>query len=105
MARALLARRAGPPPEDPVALYEGPYGITPIPIAIEPGACYLAVAAVTLVLTSVTPGWRNTERQGGVTVDSSHFVVHGTIRAVLDCLDSAKTYRALCAPETFTGTF
>jgi hypothetical protein len=48
MARALLARHAPSPPADPVALYEGPYGLTPIPISIEPGACYLAVAAVTL---------------------------------------------------------
>jgi hypothetical protein len=47
MARALLARRAGAPPEDAVALFAGPSGSTPIPIAVEPGACYLAVAAVT----------------------------------------------------------
>jgi len=47
MARALLARRAGAPPEDAVALFAGPSGATPIPIEVEPGACYLAVAAVT----------------------------------------------------------
>ena len=63
------------------------------------------VAAVTLVLTSVTPVSRSTERQGGVTVDSSSFVVHGSIRAVMSCLESAKPYRALCANETFSGTF
>jgi hypothetical protein len=47
MARAVLARRAGAPPEDAVGLFAGPSGATPIPIALEPGACYLAVAAVT----------------------------------------------------------
>ncbi len=47
MARALLARRASAPPEDAVALFAGPSGATPIPVAIEPGACYVAVAAVT----------------------------------------------------------
>jgi hypothetical protein len=63
------------------------------------------VAAVTIVLTSVTRVSRNTERQGGVTIDSSSFVAHGTIRAVLSCLDSAKPYRSLCGTETFSGTF
>ncbi|HEY2512908.1 MAG TPA: hypothetical protein VGI39_18705 [Polyangiaceae bacterium] len=47
MARALLARRAHPPPEDAVALFVGPWGATPVVVPIEPGACYLAVAAVT----------------------------------------------------------
>jgi hypothetical protein len=47
MARALLARHATPPRQDAVALYAGPSGATPVPIAIEPGACYLAAAAVT----------------------------------------------------------
>jgi hypothetical protein len=47
MARALLARSAAAPPEDAVALFGGPSGSTPVPVAIEPGACYLAVAAVT----------------------------------------------------------
>jgi hypothetical protein len=63
------------------------------------------IAAVTIVLTSVTPVSRSTDRQGGVTIDSSTFVVHGTIRAVMGCLDSAKPYRALCGTETFSGTF
>ena len=62
-------------------------------------------ALVTIVLTSVTPVSRSTEQQGGVTVDSSSFVVHGTIRAVLSCLDSTKPYRTLCGTESFSGTF
>jgi hypothetical protein len=47
MARALRARHAREPREDAVALYQGPAGLTPVSIDVEPGACYLAVAAVT----------------------------------------------------------
>ena len=47
MARALLTRKVTSPPEEPVALYGGLAGATPVPVAIEPGACYLAVAAIT----------------------------------------------------------
>jgi hypothetical protein len=47
MAHALLSRKAKAPPEDAVALYEGLSGSTPLPLAIEPGACYLVVAAIT----------------------------------------------------------
>jgi hypothetical protein len=47
MAHALLARRAAPPPQDAVGLYGGLAGSTALPVALEPGACYLAVAAVT----------------------------------------------------------
>ncbi len=47
MARALLARHATAPREDAVVLYAGPSGATPVPVPIEPGACYLAAAAVT----------------------------------------------------------
>ena len=47
MAHALLSRKASAPPEEAAALYNGLAGATPIPVAVEPGACYLAVAAVT----------------------------------------------------------
>jgi hypothetical protein len=47
MAHALLARKAASPPEEAVALYGGLAGSTAVPVAVEPGACYLAVAAVT----------------------------------------------------------
>jgi hypothetical protein len=47
MAHALLARHASSPPSDPVQLAQGGSGVTPVPLAIEPGACYLAVAAMT----------------------------------------------------------
>jgi hypothetical protein len=47
IARALLGRKAAPPPEDPVALYGGLAGTSPVPVPMEPGACYVAVAVVT----------------------------------------------------------
>ena len=47
MARALRVRHVAEPHEDAIALYQGPSGETPIPLQLEPGGCYLAVAAVT----------------------------------------------------------
>lgn len=47
MAHVLLARHVTSLPADPVQLAQGGYGLTPVPLSIEPGACYLAV--VTLV--------------------------------------------------------
>ena len=47
MAHALLARKANAPPKEAVALYGGLAGSTAVPVSLEPGACYLAVAAVT----------------------------------------------------------
>ncbi|MGO9708838.1 MAG: hypothetical protein ACLQBL_08245 [Polyangiaceae bacterium] len=47
MAHALLARKADAPTEEAVALYGGLAGATAVPVPLEPGACYLAVAAVT----------------------------------------------------------
>jgi hypothetical protein len=47
MAGALLARHVAGPPGDAVALAQGGSGVTSVPIEIEPGGCYLAVAAVT----------------------------------------------------------
>ena len=47
MAHALLARKANAPSEEPVALYGGLAGSTPLAFALEPGACYLAVATIT----------------------------------------------------------
>jgi hypothetical protein len=47
MARAFLSRKVSSPLDEPVALYDGLAGSTPVPIAIERGACYLAVAAIT----------------------------------------------------------
>ncbi len=48
MAHALLARKASAPAEEPVAFFDGVAGSTPVPLALEPGACYLAVAAITV---------------------------------------------------------
>jgi hypothetical protein len=47
MAGALLARHVAAPPGEAVALAQGGSGATTVPLAIEPGGCYLAVAAVT----------------------------------------------------------
>lgn len=46
MAAALRARHALSPTEDPIAIVQGPAGVTPVPLEVEPGACYLAVAAI-----------------------------------------------------------
>jgi hypothetical protein len=47
IAHALLGRKAMAPTEEPVALYGGLAGATPIPLPVEAGACYLAVTTVT----------------------------------------------------------
>jgi len=47
MAHVLLARHVTSLPSDPVQLAQGGYGLTPVPLSVEPGACYLAL--VTLV--------------------------------------------------------
>jgi hypothetical protein len=47
MAKAMLARHVAPPRAPPIALARGVSGTTAVPVELEPGACYLAVAAVT----------------------------------------------------------
>lgn len=46
MAAALLARRAPKLASEPIFLTQGPAGVTPVPFAVETGACYVAVAAI-----------------------------------------------------------
>jgi hypothetical protein len=46
MARVLLARNVGSPPRGPFVLAQGGSGGTPVPVSIEPGACYFAVLAL-----------------------------------------------------------
>lgn len=46
MARVLLERHVRSLRAEPVALAQGGYGLTPVPLSIEPGACYLAVVAL-----------------------------------------------------------
>jgi hypothetical protein len=46
MAAALLPRHMGELKESPILLVQGASGLTPVPIEVEPGACYLAVAAL-----------------------------------------------------------
>jgi hypothetical protein len=43
LAHVLLARHVVSLPHEPVMLAQGASGVTPIPLSIEPGACYLAV--------------------------------------------------------------
>jgi hypothetical protein len=45
MAAALLLHHVTTPGSEAVLLAQGPSGLTPVPLALEPGACYLAVAA------------------------------------------------------------
>jgi hypothetical protein len=46
IAHVLLARHVHSVPRDPSLLVQGGGGTTPVPLALEPGGCYLAVAAV-----------------------------------------------------------
>lgn len=46
MAAALHAHHAPPLADDPIDLAQGPAGVTPVALQVEPGACYLAVAAI-----------------------------------------------------------
>ncbi len=43
-AHLLLARHVVSLPHEPIALAQGGAGVTPLPLSIQPGACYLAVA-------------------------------------------------------------
>ncbi len=43
MAHVMLARHLTSLSDEPVQLAQGGYGLTPVPLSIEPGACYLAV--------------------------------------------------------------
>jgi hypothetical protein len=47
MAHVLLTRRAGPLPHAPAALLQGGSGLTPLAVHVLPGACYVALLAVT----------------------------------------------------------
>jgi hypothetical protein len=44
MAHVLLVRHVVSLPRDPAFVAQGGSGITPIPLSIEPGACYLGIA-------------------------------------------------------------
>ena len=45
MARVLMNRHVVSLPHEPIVLVQGGSGVTPIPLTIEPDACYLALAA------------------------------------------------------------
>lgn len=88
MARVLLERHLTTLPADPVALAQGGYGMTPVPLSIEPGACYLAVA--TLV--------RETARSVGLRVR-----VGSTVAADDRGVDDDGAAVAFCAGERATA--
>jgi len=46
MAHVLLARHVVSLPENPVQLGQGGYGVTPVPLSIVPGACYVAIVSL-----------------------------------------------------------
>jgi hypothetical protein len=46
MAQVMLARNLPRPKRDAVFLAQGGSGTTPLPLPLEPGACYVAVAGV-----------------------------------------------------------
>jgi hypothetical protein len=47
MAQALLARHLTALPAEPVQVAQGGTGLTSVPLAVEPGGCYLVLAAMT----------------------------------------------------------
>jgi hypothetical protein len=47
MAHVLLTRRADQLPREPAVLLQGGPGLTPLAIRVQPGACYVALLAVT----------------------------------------------------------
>jgi hypothetical protein len=46
MARVMLLRHVAVPADDPVLVAQGATGTTPVPMPVETGGCYVAVAAV-----------------------------------------------------------
>ncbi len=46
MAHVLLTRHVGSLLREPILLAQGGSGTTPVPLAVEPGACYLALVAI-----------------------------------------------------------
>jgi len=46
IARVLLARHLPALRQDPSMLAQGGYGLTPVPLSIEPGGCYLALSTL-----------------------------------------------------------
>ncbi|MDP9149186.1 MAG: hypothetical protein M3O36_04490 [Myxococcota bacterium] len=46
LAHVLLARHVVSLPHEPAALAQGGSGLTPVPLAIQPGACYLGIAVL-----------------------------------------------------------
>jgi hypothetical protein len=76
MAAALLPRHIGAFDRDAVFLAQGASGLTPVPFEVEPGACYVAVAALERghargVGLRVAMGARSSSDERGTSDDSS----------------------------------
>ncbi|MDP9035522.1 MAG: hypothetical protein M3O50_12010, partial [Myxococcota bacterium] len=93
MAHVLLARHVVSLPNEPAALAQGGSGVTPVPFAIEPGACYLGLV-VRVQASSRAVGLR-------VRVGASDFIddrgVEGDGAVVAFC--AGETTHALAAIE------
>ena len=72
LARSMLTRHVAAPIEAPVFLGEGGTGTTPFPVAVEVGACYVAVAGIihgharTFQLRAIVGGRESSDERGAV---------------------------------------
>ncbi len=70
MARAMFQRHVAVPADDPVYLAQGSSGITPVPVPVETGGCYVAVVGVArgharqLQLRAVVGARESTDERG-----------------------------------------
>ncbi len=70
MARVMFLRHVAVPADDPVYLAQGASGVTPLPLSVETGACYVAVMGVTrgrarqLQLRAFVGGRESTDERG-----------------------------------------
>lgn len=70
MARVMFLRHVAVPADDPVYLAQGATGVTPLPLSVETGACYVAVIGVArgrarqLQLRAFVGGRASTDERG-----------------------------------------
>lgn len=64
-----------------------------------------ASSALALRVTSIQELSHTAERRGGVSIDVTHYRVHGTLDVTLPCTRSGAAFRRSCRPETIRGAF